>query len=192
MRLRMIAAAALSLLFAACTYSSALAAAGVTADVQAIVKGRYTGSNDLGTPTFAFDQVRTSQFTPGTAAGAADRVFSDERTLSASATENLDLAGTLVDPLGATLTFVKVKAIVIYAAAANTNNVCIGAAASNTFVGPFLDATDGVCVKPGGMLVISDPVGWSVTASTADILKVTNSSSGTGVTYKVIIIGASA
>lgn len=191
MRLRMIAAAALSLLFAACNFSSALAAAGVTADVQAIVKGRYTGSNDLGTPTFAFDQVRTNQYSPGAASGQADKLFSDERTLAASATENLDLAGSLVDPLGGTLTFAKVKAIIVYAAAANTNSVCVGAAASNTFTGPFLDATDAICVKPGGMLVISDPVGWTVTASTGDILKVTNSSSGTGVTYKVIVLGAS-
>ncbi|MFZ4605158.1 MAG: hypothetical protein ACOYM5_02770 [Caulobacter sp.] len=166
---------------------------GVSVDVQARLAGSFKGSNDLGTPVFPFDVVKLTQFSPGAASGLADLLFSDERTLAASATENLDLAGSLTSPLGSTLTFVKVKAIMIVAAAGNTNNVQVGGAASNGFTGPFADATDIVNIPPGGTLLLVHPTtGWTVTASTGDILKIANSGGTTGVTYKVVVIGATA
>jgi hypothetical protein len=191
MRLHRLAALAAAFLFALAP-ATALAA-GVTADVQGRMAGTYTGTNDLGSVTFAFSPSALIQFAPGTASGNADKMFSDQRTISASSSENLDLAGVLADPLGATLTFGHVKAIYVHAAAANTNDVCVGGAGSNTFTGPFADATDIVCVKPGGFLLlgVASGAGWAVTASTGDLLKVANSSSGTAVTYDVVIVGTS-
>jgi hypothetical protein len=49
--------------------------------------------------------------------------------------ENLDLSGVLANALGATLAFTAIKAILIVADSANTNNVVVGGAASNGFVG---------------------------------------------------------
>lgn len=172
---------------------TAFAAPGVNGDVKVDLSLAYSGSNDLGTPQIRFAQGALNRFTEGTTANKADKLFADTRTISASSTENLDLAGTLTDPFGASLTFVTVKAIYIKASTANTNNVCVGGAASNGFVGPFADATDKMCVKPGGVLLITAPAtGWTVTASTGDILLVANSSSGTSVSYDVIIFGTSA
>jgi len=130
----------------------------------------------------------------GTGDNQADQVFSDERTLAASATENLDLAGVLVDALGATLTFAKVRAIIIRAADANTNDVVVGGHATAAFATPFGDVTDKVKVKPGGIFVLIAPKGaaYAVTATTADMLKIENSAGSTSVTYEVIIIGCSA
>jgi hypothetical protein len=188
-----ILAAAAAILAFACAPQAAYAAAGVTANVDTRVAGTYAGTNDLGSVAFAFSPSATVQFSAGTGTGKADKLFSDQRTLAASATENLDLAGVLVDPLGATLTFGHVKAIYIHAAAANTNDVCVGGAATNTFSGPLADPTDIVCVKPGGVLVltVASGVGWTVTPATGDILKVTNSAGTTGVTYDVVIVGTS-
>lgn len=168
-------------------------AAGVNADLGVLLKGTYTGTNDLGSVSFAFNQSASQQFTSGTTTGKADKLFSDTRTLAASATENLDLAGSLTDPFGVTSTFVKVKAIYIKAAAGNTNSVVVGGAGSNTFTGPFADATDKVTIPPGGFVLLVHPgAGWTVTAATGDILLVANSSSGTSVSYDVVIIGTSA
>lgn len=135
-----------------------------------------------------------SQLASGTAAGQADLAFSDTRTLAASASESLDLAGGLTDALGASLTFARVKGLVVVAAAANTNDVVIGGAASNAFVGPFADATDKIKVKPGGTISLWAPgaTAYPVTAGTGDLLQVSNSGAGTSVSYDVIIIGASA
>jgi hypothetical protein len=179
---RLYAAAAACALLSA-SVSPAFAAAGVTGSISGQVQGQYTGSNDLASVTAAFSQKATASFTPGVGTGQADKFYSKTRTITASSSENLDLAGVLPDPFGATLTFVKVKAIYISAAASNTNDVCFGGAASNGFLGPFADATDIHCVRPGGFEVISNPVGWTVVAATGDLLKVANSSSGTAVTY---------
>ncbi len=89
------------------------------------------------------------------------------------------------------LTFTKIKAILVKAAEGNTNNVVVGGAASNGWVGPFGATTDTVAVKPGGtvMFVAPDANGYAVTAGTADQLKVANSGVGTGVTYDIVIVG---
>lgn len=131
----------------------------------------------------------------GTGGGQADKIWaSGARTLGASANEDLDLAGTLVDALGATLNLARVKGIIVSAAAANTNNVVVGAAAANGFFNFLGSATDKVNVRPGGLLVLwaPDSTAYPVTGGTADLLRVTNGGSGSGITYDIIVIGSSA
>lgn len=150
---------------------------------------------DLVTSSAPLTRDLTLDLTSGTGANQADKIFSDTRTLSASATEDLDLAGSLTDALGAALTFVKVKAIIIIAAAANVNDVVVGGASANQFVGPFGAGTHTVKVPPGGFLVLAAPGAaglGTVTAGTGDLLKVANSAGGSSVTYDVIVIGTSA
>lgn len=188
-------------LFAAVLAVAALACAAIATDARAAgakgdatsrVTGTYTGTNALGSVVFTFDEQKDYQFSQGTALGQADKVYAASNTLAASATANLDLAGSLLDPFGATLTFGHVNVIRIEASASNVNDVCFGGAASNGFVGPFADPTDVTCVKPGGVLMLVNPgVGWAVTAGTGDLLKTANSGGTTGVTYKILIIGKS-
>lgn len=168
---------------------------GLIATIAASIRGTYTSSNDLSAVSQKFGDAINAVITleSGTGSGQADKIFMDDRTLAASATENLDLAGSLTDAFGATITFATVKAILVIAKAANTNDVVIGGAASNGFVGPFGGTTPTVSVKPGGLaLMVAPKTGWTVTASTGDILKMANSSSGTGVDYSIVIIGTSA
>jgi len=166
---------------------------GLSTSVKATVAFELTGAADLGEALAKFGGHSPLELQSGTTAGLADVVFSDRRTLAASATEDLDLAGALVNPIGGAAVFAKVKAILVRAAAANTNNVVVGGAGSNTFVGPFGDAADTVSVPPGGALLLAAPsAGWNVTAGTGDLLKLANSSSGTPVTYEIVIIGTSA
>lgn len=151
---------------------------------------------DLGVRSSALSKVYTATLTNGTAAGQADRVFHDTRTLAPSATENLDLAGVLTDPLGTALTFVKVKALIVAAAAANTNDVVVGGDVTNTFFPMFGAETDSLKIRPGAVLALicgaADAAGYAAAAGTADLLKVTNGGAGTPVTYDVIVIGTSA
>lgn len=127
----------------------------------------------------------------GTGTGKADIAFCDTRTLAASTSENLDLAGGITDAFGATVNFVKVKAIEIENPAASLSNLTIGASGANAFVGPFADASDGIVLKPGEKMILVSPAGWPVTPAIADILKVANGAGGS-VDYKIKIVGASA
>ncbi len=167
----------------------------LTARIISQIIANQKGTNDLGTPEFNLNTALQPpiDFTSGVSSGQADQIFSDTRTIALSSSENLDLAGSLVDALGNTLTFVTIKAILVRAAKGNTNDVLVGGAASNTFLGMFNDATDIIKVKPGGVFLwVAPQVGAPVTASTGDILKVANSGAGSSVTYDITIIGTSA
>lgn len=166
--------------------------AGVTATITTSFVASLAGTNDIGTPRFAVREEFINSFTAGTATtGQANIMFADTRTLAASATENLDLSGALVDAFGATIVAAEIVAVYVTALAANTNDVVVGGAASNAFNGPLGGTTPTQSVKPGEYLLWTSKAGFTVTAGTGDILKVTNSSSGTPVTYDIIIIGRS-
>jgi hypothetical protein len=166
----------------------------LTSGVNVQLDALLTSALDLSTVSSPLSIGQHYPLTSGTGANQADKVWSDTRTLAASGTENLDLAGVLVDAFGATLTFVKVKVILVRAATANTNDVLVGGHASAAFVNWVSDATDVIVVKPGGLFLLVAPnaAGYGVTATTADLLKVTNSSGTTGVTYDIAILGTSA
>lgn len=160
--------------------------------VRALIQfaATLTSSQDLSSGASETPFGRQVVFTDGTGLNQANRVWSDERVLAASATEDLDLSGTLTDPFGATITLQKVKGLIVAAALGNTNNVVIGGASATQWVGPFGAATHTLAVKPGGVLALfaPDAAGYPVTPTT-DLLKVANSGSGTGVTYQIVVIG---
>lgn len=166
----------------------------VTANIDLNVTGKHTGVLDLGTATFPFALSSSFALANGTAAGQVDRAFTDTRTLAASATENLDLAGTLTDAFGATITFVTIKAIIIRAAAANNaaNQVQVTRPATNG-VPFFMAAGDGISLAPGYSFAwFGSGTGVTVTAGTGDLITVTNSAGTNSVNYDVVILGTSA
>ena len=152
-----------------------------------------TNALDLSTVSDPLDFRSKIELTTGTGANQADMLWHDTRTLSASATEDLDLAGVLTNAFGATQTFARIKLIAVSAASGNTNNVNVTRPASNG-VPLFLAASDGVPVRPGGLFVwvAPDATAVAVTGGTGDLLTFTNSAGSTSVTYSVMIIGASA
>jgi hypothetical protein len=164
----------------------------LTLTVKAGVRGTQTNPLDLGTADFPFDVLASVALASGTGANQADVIFTDTRTLTASATENLDLAGVLTNAFGATVTMARVKAILIKAASGNTNDVQLTRPATNG-VPLFLAASDGLPIRPGGFFAwcAPDATAIAVTGATGDILTVTNSAGSTSVTYDVVIVGAS-
>ncbi len=159
----------------------------VSADFRIIFNALQTGSHDLGSPVLPAMFDKLVQLTNGTGTGQADLFWGDERTLAASATEDLDLAGVLTDVFGAVITGVKLVAMVIEANAANVNDVVIGAATNP--IPLFGGTTPTLAIKPGGALALIAPQAagqLTITASTADKLKVLNGGAGTAVTYKIM------
>ncbi len=125
----------------------------------------------------------------GTTTGLVSQMWHDQRTLTASATENLDLAGSLVNAFGVTITFATLKFIYVRANTANTNDVQVQRASSNG-VPLFMAASGGIALSPGEIFLYFSPtLGKTVTASTGDLLTITNSAGGTSVTYDIILVG---
>ncbi|MFB0875470.1 MULTISPECIES: hypothetical protein [unclassified Sphingobium] len=163
---------------------------GVTANIALSVAAKLTGTADLGNPLAPVTLEKVIRIVGGTdALGKADILFADTRTIAASSSENLDLAGVLTGLLGGTITAAEITAIIVTADAGNTNDVQIFGAASNAFNGPLSGTTPKLSVGPDDVAMITNRKGWTVTAGTGDILLVGNSGSGTPVTYTIILIG---
>jgi phage-related minor tail protein len=166
----------------------------LSTSVQAKVIATSTGTIDLGAATIQHSAQVALTLANGTGASQADKVWSDERTLAASASEELDLAGgLLLDPFGVAVTLVRLKVLYVEAIAGNTNDVIVGGATPNGFVGGFGAAAHTWAVSPGGVfLAVAPGAGWLVTAGTGDLLKILNGGAGTGVTYRIVLVGTSA
>lgn len=169
----------------------------LTARVSVKVDAKFTQVLPLAETAVPLLKEYAAALQSGVAAGQADKLFHAQRTLGASATDDLDLNGsTFTDAFGAALAFVKVKGLIVAAAVGNTNNVLVGGAASNGFVSWVGSATDKVVVRPGGVMALfagqTDATGYAAVAATADLLRVGNSGAGSSVTYDVVIIGTSA
>lgn len=164
---------------------------GLTTKIKASIEWKQTGSPEFGTSVKKFDGLAAIDLASGTGANLADVVYADTRTLAASANESLDL-NALTDPEGLTVNFAKIKAILIKAAAGNTNNVVVGDGASTPFLGPLGGTTPTIAIPPGGFMFLGAPVaGWASTTGVADLLKIANSGGTTGVTFTLMLIGCS-
>lgn len=162
----------------------------LNANIIVGVTGDYTAAAGLSQPTDSLSLRYLTALTDGTGPNQANRRFVSQRTLAASANEQLDLAGALTDAFGATINMTAIKAILIVAAAGNTNDIIVGNAATNGFVGPFGAATHTAAVRPGGeLLFVAPATGWPVTPGTGDQLRIANGGAGTPVTYDIVIIG---
>jgi hypothetical protein len=166
----------------------------LTSSVTLGIRATLTTPADLVTSTAPLNVNYSKTLASGILADQSDMVFSDTRTLAASATEDLDLAGALLMVNGAAFTPAKLKMIYVKAASTNVNDVVVSRSAANGV--PFLGAAgDAHSVKPGGvMLLFSPTVGGlaTVTAGTGDLITITNSGAGTSVSYDIVMEGASA
>ena len=158
--------------------------------VRASIIGVLTKAVDAGTASIDIEQIVNNTLTDGTGADQGNAVYVDDFSIGASSSSTIDLAGSLSDPLGNTIVFTAVKAILIIADDTNVNNVIVGNA-TNAFVGPFGAGTHTLAIKPGGVLLVTDgfsAAGWTVGAGSTDELKLANSSSGTAVTGTIVVI----
>lgn len=104
------------------------------------------------------------------------KVFADRRTLN-STTENLDLSGLLESGIGTATVFTKIRILAIRWNG-DTGTLKADGGATAGAVG-LLDGS--ITVGAGGWIIILDPTlaGRAITATTADILAMTSTATGT-------------
>ena len=163
----------------------------ISASIALTLQATLNNALNVGSASYPLAYNASAAFSNGAGANQAKDIFTDRRTLAASAAENLDLVGVLANAYGASISFTKIKALIVVADKANANDVVIGGHATAACASFFGDATDTVKVKPGGIVafIAPDANGYAVAATTADMLKVANSGAGSSVTYDIIILG---
>lgn len=169
------------------------------ATLVAQLRATQLGTNDFGGgATFTPDISAVINLTNGTAAGQANLLWADERTVSSASNDDLDLNGVLTSAFGATISAVELVALLVINApktgAANTTNLTIGGA-TNPVTG-FMGGTTPTIgpIRPGSFVFLgsSDVAGFgAITASTGDILRIANSS-GAAATYQIAILARNA
>lgn len=163
----------------------------LTGSVSVLVNMVLAGNLDIGTGTQSVNQNYKTTFTNGTGANQVNMMWTDTRTVSASSSDDLDLAGGLTSAFGTTITFTSIKGIVIKADSSNGDNLSIGGDGSAPITSLFNAGTDEIILAPGGTIALINPNanGYAVTATTADILEITNLDSGASADYDIILIG---
>lgn len=129
----------------------------------------------------------------GSGLDQANLIWHDQRTLAAAAHDDLDLAGTLTDAFGQTVTFTKLKGLLLHNRATTAGEILHVGGGSNPIVDWIGAGGDLVKVGPAGILLLWNPslAGYTVTASTADVLRITNAGIGS-IDYDILLLGVSA
>ena len=168
----------------------------VGASISLKLAASRAGTPSVGTALWSGGLDHILSFGNGTTANNIDRVYIAERTIASNTTDSIDLAGVLTDGLGTTITAAEVVAIVVLnkraSGVANTTNLTIGATGSSNQLPGFNQAL--ATVKPNGMYMHVNPDATgivAVTAGSADVLPIANSS-GASNTYQLVILARSA
>lgn len=160
------------------------------------------GWDSESTTTFGTNTVQASRFLysktlgNGTGASAANKMFATTYTISASSTQQVDLAGVLTDFYGNTVTFTKIKVLYIeLTTTTSASTIKVGGgtdgAGTNAFINWVAAAADLVRIRNGGclMLACTDATGYAVTAATGDILALVNEDVSNAATVNIFLAG---
>jgi len=150
---------------------------------------------------FPQDQINVNESHSPTLGSSDDQIneyWCDRRMLAASATEDLDFAGTETNAFGKTLAMSKVKAIFIH----NTSDdqgtptdaaMTIGGGDGTDFLGPLGAAAHTITLEAGQwMAVTCMKDGWACGAGVADLLKILNDDAVDQLQYDIVVLGLAA
>lgn len=137
---------------------------------------------------------------PGAGTNQANQQWYTVGTLAAAATVDLDLAGVLTNSFGDTVTLTKIRVLAIHNAGADDGDggyttqsgetLKVGAAGTNPITSIFDgSSTSKVVIHSGGQLLLTSPAdGLTVTAGSADVLRIENAGTKT-IQYRILVQG---
>lgn len=154
-----------------------IASGRLTADFNVQATDTY-GS---GTPQFSLGERPEATFSNGTGANQANELYSySNAALTSGQVITLDLdAGTLLNAFGDTITFARIKGLLIH----NTGTTNLTVSGTN-------GAAKAGVILPGGFLLVvaSDATAYPVAAASTDTIIVTNAAA-TGGGVKIQVLG---
>ena len=119
----------------------------------------------------------------------ADLLFSNAFDIASGANLDIDLVGGVEDQFGNAITFAKVYGILVINNATEAgHNIAVGG--STNSVPLMASATQAISpVGPGAVHLSNILPGWTVTAGTGDILRVSNIAGGESINVTVAVLG---
>jgi len=130
--------------------------------------------------------------TSGTGSQQVNQEYLATRSVLTTANDDIDLSGSLTDDDGETITFTKIKKIIVAITDADgTKKLYVGPkGVSNPFIGPWAGGQGATVYEEvfEFQLWINSFAGWTVTAGTGDILRIHNPT-GSTITYTLYLEG---
>ena len=162
----------------------------VIGSVKQSISTSLSKSLDLSTLEDPLSQSVDHAFTGGTGALQANEQWHDKRTVAASATDQLDLSGSLTNAFGESVEFTSIKAIQIKNVSGNGASITVGPPAVNGWV-TLMAASDVITLEDGAAMTISTPTagGYAVAAGTGDLLDIVNLDGANAAEYEIVLIG---
>lgn len=165
-------------------------------DVQAKIGWSFQEALELSTIIDASQLEYKRAHVDGTSTNQADKLWHDERTVSASSNDDLDLTALSTSAFDATLVtdFAAIKCVfVVNLNTASGDTLRVGGAGASAFSAPFQNDDAAVVEVPedSALLLTNRASGWSVSDGTADTLRIHNPSAN-AIVYRVVIVGTSA
>jgi hypothetical protein len=166
-------------------------------DIKAQLSWLHEDVLPLSTITDAAKLSYSRGLADGVEEGQADVLWHDQRTLAASAAEDLDLAALDSTAFGSPVAvgFAKVKALMVInlATVAGEDLLVGGAGAGNDAWSAPLDGdADAKIVVPAdsALLLVNRMSGWDVESGVSQFLRIASAGAGS-IDYKIAIVGAS-
>jgi len=164
-----------------------------TASINTTLKGSLSNNGlDIGQASFSFNESFNLALSNGVGINAITQMWNDIRTIAASTSDDINL-NTLTNAFGLAASFASIKAMLVKANIANTNNLVVGNAAT-PFASFFGAADNTLILPPGAMVLLTNPssAGYAVTPTTNHLLTITNGGAGTTVSYEIFLFGVAA
>lgn len=160
------------------------------ATVYCGIAARYQAAPDFGVAAQDIPKDDDIVFESGIGDYQGDMIWTDERTLTTGATEDLDLRGVLADVFGVSVAFVEVVAVLIKSKrnANNTTNLTIGNGTNPAPLGFGAGTQSWILTPESAFLVVNPKAGWPIVAGTGDILKIANAAGASHV-YQIKVVG---
>lgn len=167
--------------------------AGFTWDAQ---KTTNTGSNTSNGGSFSYSKSYATSAAVDPPVNTVTKFHVDQFTLAASANKLIDLAGVLLDAFGDAVTFTKVRYIfleMVVDELAESSGVSLDMSGTGVF-GSYLDAPGAATkflIQQGGsfQLCAGSGLGYSVTGTTADLVRIINLDASNSATVRVCVAG---
>jgi hypothetical protein len=153
------------------------------------IQASLTSALDLSTARDPLAYTLAQAISDGAGADQSNQCWHDTRTLVASANDDLDLAGVLVNAFGATVTFARVKFLFVRNKTTSGAPITVGPAPAQG-VANFLGTSDRLPIGAWMCMGLFDATGWAITAGTADKIRIGNTSGSLTATYDIIVVGA--
>ena len=166
----------------------------VASKVTVTYTGNIEKTDNFATPSVAKTLQRIFKMGGGSGNNQLDLLYTQRVALAAYGTANIDLSGTIEDQYGDVAVFTKVKGVLVVnrsdkLSTVTTAEINISGNWIDSWIGQSVD-TILIPIQVGGHVSIFNPrTGLTVTASTADILTITNADSTNAAEADVFVFG---